>query len=58
MVAVHESSNAPVNDLQLYQSLLNNFSLMKNKSHNLSVNFQSLAEEYLHKLDNHLWCLL
>jgi len=49
--------SAPVNDLRLYQSLLNNISLMKNKSHNFPVNFQSLAEACLHKLDNHLWYL-
>ena len=30
---------------------------MKNKPHNLPVNFQSLAEAYLHKLNNHLWYL-
>jgi len=36
-------ANAPVNDLRLYQSLLNNISVMENKSHNLLVNFQSLA---------------
>jgi len=36
-------ANAPVNDLRLYQSLLNNISLMENKSHNFPVNFQSLA---------------
>jgi len=49
-------ANAPVNDLRLYQILLN-ISLMNNKSHNFPVNFQSLAETYLHKLNNHLWYL-
>ena len=50
-------ANAPVNDVRLYQHLLNHISLMKNKPHNLLVNFQPLAEAYLHKLDNHLWYL-
>jgi len=31
--------------------------MMNNKSHNLLVNFQSLAEAYLYKLYKHLWYL-
>ena len=51
-------TNAPTNDLELYQLLLKDIDLMKTKNMvNLPVKFLQMSEAYLLKLDHHLWFL-